>query len=155
MVETDLRTAQVRGCCVISLYSASHRRLFRGALSVAGMQMKRKVFKLGPTYSDAHDYSVYHVDSRPIGKWSVCVFGSFIRHLWPSTQNWNVISSNTPTLTHLIINPPHLNNIHLNLKGWVRRVVGTIWNVSAGDLGSLLRNANSWNPLRLTDPLTR
>src|SRR6218665_1417460 len=32
----------------------------------------------------------------------------------PSTQNYNLISSNTPTLTHLIISSPHLNNTHTN-----------------------------------------
>src|SRR6218665_2589461 len=31
-----------------------------------------------------------------------------------STQNQNVISSNTPTLTHLIIHLLHLNDTHLN-----------------------------------------
>ena len=44
----------------------------------------------------------------------------------------------------------------LSLKGWVRRVVGNIWNVGAGDPGSLpVRNANSGNPVRLTNPLIR
>jgi len=34
--------------------------------------------------------------------------------------------------------------------GWVRRVVGTIWNVGAGDPSSLpLRNANSGKPLKV------
>src|SRR6218665_3027741 len=32
----------------------------------------------------------------------------------PSTQNLNLISSITPTLTILIIPPPHLNNTHPN-----------------------------------------
>ena len=32
----------------------------------------------------------------------------------PSVQNKNVVSSNTPTLTHLIIHPPHLNDTHHN-----------------------------------------
>jgi len=44
----------------------------------------------------------------------------------------------------------------IDLIGWVRRVVGTIWNVGSGDQSSLpVRNANSGNPLRLTPPLTR
>src|SRR6218665_204505 len=42
----------------------------------------------------------------------------FILLLYPSPpglplKNRNVISSNTPTLTHLIIHPPHLNDTHL------------------------------------------
>src|SRR6218665_3276266 len=39
---------------------------------------------------------------------------SSIRPPGPSTQNENVISSNTPTLTHLIIHLLHLNDTHLN-----------------------------------------
>ena len=38
----------------------------------------------------------------------------YLSPLAPSTQNWNLISSNTPTLTHLIIYPLHLNDTHLN-----------------------------------------
>ena len=39
---------------------------------------------------------------------------------------------------------------HAYLKGWVRRVVGTIWNVGAGDPSSLpVRNANSGKPLKV------
>jgi len=35
-------------------------------------------------------------------------------------------------------------------SGWVRRVVGTIWNVGAGDPRSLpVRNANSRKPLKV------
>src|SRR6218665_2170662 len=42
-----------------------------------------------------------------------------------------------------------------DIMGWVHRVVGTIWNVGAGDLGSLpVRNANSGKPLKVY-PLTR
>ena len=43
-----------------------------------------------------------------------------------------------------------------DIMGWVHRVVGTIWNVGAGDLGSLpVRNANSGNPLRFILSLAR
>ena len=36
------------------------------------------------------------------------------------------------------------------ILGWVRRVVGNIWNVGAGDPGSLpVRNANSGKPLKV------
>ena len=46
-----------------------------------------------------------------------------------------------------IPDPPIFLNFYL---GWVRRVLGTIWNVDAGDPSSLtVRNVNSGKPLKL------
>jgi len=77
------------------------------------------------TYPSLHHVSgmTYHMNSAPFLYLHHRHFQSqdiiFTRLLYPSSpglssQNLNVISSDTPTLTHLIIHPPHPNDTHLN-----------------------------------------
>ena len=53
----------------------------------------------------------FNIIRKPKTDLSICmILNMYYTFLCPSIQNWNVISSKTPTLTHLIIHPLNLND---------------------------------------------